>query len=106
MPVERHGAGLRADIDDLAATLLDHPGRKGLGEEKRCAQIDRHDAIPALHLGFEDALDRGNPGVVDENVDDAPSLERGARRGLWALYRGKIGLDNEAAAAVRPNHVF
>src|SRR5690606_23666419 len=79
----------RRDIDDRAdglrgkaldrAAQLDHRVRDPLGEEVRAAQVDAEHAVEALRLGLQDvgAHARCDPGVVDQQVDPAPPLQRG-----------------------------
>ena len=58
----------RADVDDLAASLGNHSGNHGLGNDERGVQVNVYHLTEILHghLGHRNALDY--PGIVDQNV--------------------------------------
>ena len=58
-----------ADVDDLAAALLDHIGDNGLGDDEGGVQVNVDDLteLGSGHLDHRDALD--DAGVVDQHVD-------------------------------------
>ena len=58
-----------ADVDDLAAALLDHIGNDSLGNDERCVQVNVDDLteLGSGHLDHRDALD--DAGVADQHVD-------------------------------------
>ena len=61
----------RADVDDLAAALLDHIGNDSLGNDEGSVQVHVNDLteLGSGHLDHRDALD--DAGVVDQHVDVA-----------------------------------
>jgi len=58
-----------ADVDDLAAALLDHIGNDRLGDDEGGVQVNVDDLteLGSGHLDHRDALD--DAGVVDQHVD-------------------------------------
>ena len=63
-----------ADVDDLAAALLDHIGNDSLGDDEGGVQVNVDDLteLGSGHLDHRDALD--DAGVVDQHVDVADFL--------------------------------
>ena len=63
-----------ADVDDLAAALLDHIGNDRLGNDEGGVQVNVDDLteLGSGHLDHRDALD--DAGVVDQHVDVADFL--------------------------------
>ncbi len=72
-----HHAGDRREIDDHAATFLQHDARGRLATQKRAAQVDVQYAIP----GFQRSRFRGivlrNTRTIHQDVDTAKFA------GLW-----------------------
>ena len=60
-----------ADVDDLAAALLDHIGNDSLGNDEGSVQVNVDDLteLGSGHLDHRDALD--DTGVVDQHIDVA-----------------------------------
>ena len=63
-----------ADVDDLAAALLDHVGDDSLGDDEGGVQVNVDDLaeLGGGHVAHGDALD--DAGVVDQDVDMAHFL--------------------------------
>ena len=63
-----------ADVDDLAAALLDHIGNDRLGDNEGSVQVNVDDLteLGSGHLDHRDALD--DAGVVDQHIDVADFL--------------------------------
>ena len=84
-----HDAGLRGDVDDVAAPLAQRRQRR-LGGEERALQVDVDGLVPeclvaVLHQHFaEDA------GIVDEHVEPAEGGERRLHRGPAAGDRADV----------------
>jgi hypothetical protein len=68
-------------IENCAFAVPSHMGNDVLGSEEARFDVDRHDAIPLLFAHFFYGLHEENAGVVEEDVDPAPSL-RGVFHGL------------------------
>ena len=79
-----------ADVDDLAAALLDHVGDDGLGNDKGSVQVNINDLTELCsgHFAHGNALD--DTGVVDQNVDVADFLGDLLDHGVDGVLVGNI----------------
>ena len=59
----------RADVDDLAAAALDHPGRDRARDEEGARQVDVEHVPPLVGLELDERPPERHAGVVDEHVD-------------------------------------
>ena len=66
-------SGERDDVDDLAALLLHHPARGGLGAQKTAGEVNPNDALPFFEWEIDEAPVDAEARVVHENVH-APEL--------------------------------
>ncbi len=81
-------AGLAAHVDDPAVALgRHHPARRLAGEEGPL-QVDSQGGVEVLLGGVEGGVARGNPGVVDQDVQPA---EVAGRRVDGPAHLGEVG---------------
>ena len=85
---QSHGRGLRRQVDDLAATLVQHDPADGLAHQEGAGQVDRQGGFPIPEGQFLRGRERDDPGRVDQNVDASEGLVHLSHH---AIDRGGIG---------------
>ena len=72
-------------VDDPAPTTLEHRRQHGLRTQQRAPEVDVDHPVPLVDRDVAEPVLREVPhdrGVVDEDVDAAERVDRGARHGL------------------------
>ena len=89
--VDRDRAGLRGDIDDLAALAgLDHDPADSLRDEERSLEIDVDGSVPGLQGEILGGGEHGDTGAVDDDVDMAEGRLRRSDDGFHRLRVGNV----------------
>ena len=84
-----------AQVDDPAVAPFAHVrGRLARAQEGR-AQVQPHDEVPVLDLGFPDVAGRAAAHVVDQDVEAAVRLEDGGEQRLDRCFLRDVGDDGE-----------
>jgi hypothetical protein len=83
----------RADVDDAPAAARPHVRQRRLSEEQRRAEVDGYREFPVFQQDLGDRALGHDPGVVDEDVDAAPPLDRALYRHEDRRGNAEIGLD-------------
>jgi hypothetical protein len=91
----------RGDVHDPPGPALDHVVKHRLGHEERAGEVDGDDLVPVLVGHLEDRLVRGDPRVVDEDVQPAVVLDDLADRAPAVLRRADVALVDRAGAPSR-----
>ena len=95
---ERDGPGLRAEVDDLAAAVLDHDAAHLLGGEEQALEVGRDHDIVGF---FGHVFGGGAPAesrVVHENVDAPEVVDRFGDRTGYLGEAGNVHLERQHAA--------
>ena len=84
-----------------AATARDHPPRRRPRTQERAGRVDRHHLLPFGQRQIDGGAADCDAGVVDENVDAAPSRERRLAHRLDGGFADDVGRLREGGAAAR-----
>ena len=94
--------GGRAEIDDLAVTVLRHRRGRRLGAQETATHAHRHDAVPLVHVEGGERYRRNvraERGVVDEDVEAAEGFERAGDHGGDRCVVGDVDAQRVRAPA-------
>ena len=76
---ERENTCNGGDVDDLAASFLQHMRNRSLRREENSCQIDVDRLAPHLLAMIEEGANIADARIVDENVDRTEMLGRAVR---------------------------
>lgn len=84
-------------VDDGALALGAHIGDRRLAAEEHGGQVGLLHPPPGLQAGVQDGVvvRRGDPRVVERDVDRTVGVERGLEEGVHLLGVGDVGTDEE-----------
>jgi hypothetical protein len=89
-----------AVVDDAAKALFAHMGAYVFHAEHHAAQQGRHRGVEAINLeAFDAAGLRRAAGVVEQAIDAAESVDRGADQRLHLVFLRDIGFKEHAGRA-------
>ena len=86
-------------MEDHSAAALGHRPRDALRHEERPFQVRGDDRVPVALLHLQERGLVVDAGVVDEDVDPRPALERRRDDALDVLGDGDVGRVRESAPA-------
>jgi hypothetical protein len=96
----RIAAGDRADVDDVAAAALDHPGEHGARQVDQALAVGVDHLVPVVEVGALRRLEAlGEAGVVDQDVDRGKRGRQRPHRALDGLAVAHVELEGEHAIA-------
>ena len=68
--------------------------QRGSHAEQRCLNVDGHDQIVALQFDIN-VTDEGDRGVVDEDIEATPVIDRRGDHAVDVVWRGEIGRNGQ-----------
>ena len=99
-------AGDRPGVDDLSArSLRDHLSRSLLGADDHAPRVDADDLVEVLLIDLHEVARSIHPGVVEDHVELAESLDGRLDHGPHLRAVGDVDADRRGGAAVRHDPV-
>ena len=84
--------GMTGDVDDAAASPLDHARQYGSGADEDAMYVDLHRTQPFVRVDLPQWTNRtGDTGVVDQDIHRPELLPDGAQRLFDILALGDVG---------------
>src|SRR5690606_33571321 len=99
LPIGGLDAVVADHVDDGAAALLQHVGQRGVAGPHVTHELQLEGLVPVAGLQVEDAAARCAAGVVDQDVQAPPGVDRLADRPLGVLPAGEVAGDRQHLAA-------
>ena len=89
---ETYLAAIGREVDDVALASGTHMGQHRLADGHDAQGVDVHHGAEFGHGGFLDRPAVAHPGVVDQHVDLAKSIQRGLHCRLDLVVAGHVEL--------------
>jgi len=89
----------RSDVDDVTALLLQHVRQNGGDPVEESFDIDVNLAVPFLYPQSLDRCDGHDPGVIEEHIDAATTIDGPLDERFHFCAFGHIGGKSDGLAA-------